>query len=34
LRSEEAAIKEQPVRTWWFGELIDVRIPDEAEGCR
>jgi cytosine/adenosine deaminase-related metal-dependent hydrolase len=26
-----AAIKEQPVRTWWFGELIDVRIPDEAE---
>lgn len=25
------AIKEQPVRTWWFGELIDVRIPDEAE---
>ena len=26
-----AAIKEPPVRTWWFGELIDVRIPDEAE---
>jgi aminodeoxyfutalosine deaminase len=26
-----AAIKKQPVRTWWFGELIDVRIPDEAE---
>jgi cytosine/adenosine deaminase-related metal-dependent hydrolase len=24
------AIKE-PVRTWWFGELIDVRNPDEAE---
>jgi cytosine/adenosine deaminase-related metal-dependent hydrolase len=26
-----AAIKEPPVRTWWFGELIDVRNPDEAE---
>jgi cytosine/adenosine deaminase-related metal-dependent hydrolase len=26
-----AAIKEPPVRTWWFGELIDVRIPEEAE---
>jgi cytosine/adenosine deaminase-related metal-dependent hydrolase len=26
-----AAIKELPVRTWWFGELIDVRNPDEAE---
>lgn len=26
-----AAIKKQPVRTWWFGELIDVRIPDQAE---
>jgi cytosine/adenosine deaminase-related metal-dependent hydrolase len=26
-----AAIKEQPARTWWFGELIDVRIRDEAE---
>lgn len=25
-----AAIRE-PVRTWWFGELIDVRNPDEAE---
>jgi cytosine/adenosine deaminase-related metal-dependent hydrolase len=25
-----AAIKE-PLRTWWFGELIDVRSPDEAE---
>jgi len=25
-----AAIKE-PIRTWWFGELIDVRNPDEAE---
>lgn len=25
-----AAINE-PVRTWWFGELIDVRNPDEAE---
>jgi cytosine/adenosine deaminase-related metal-dependent hydrolase len=26
-----AAIKEQLVRTWWFGELIDVRDPDGAE---
>ncbi|PYI90263.1 MAG: hypothetical protein DME97_17955 [Verrucomicrobia bacterium] len=26
-----AAIKEPPVRTWWFGELIDVRNPDDAE---
>jgi cytosine/adenosine deaminase-related metal-dependent hydrolase len=26
-----AAIKEPPVRTWWFGELIDVRNPDGAE---
>jgi cytosine/adenosine deaminase-related metal-dependent hydrolase len=26
-----AAIKDPPVRTWWFGELIDVRNPDEAE---
>ncbi len=26
-----AAIEEQHVRTWWFGELIDVRIPDEAD---
>jgi cytosine/adenosine deaminase-related metal-dependent hydrolase len=26
-----AAIREPPVRAWWFGELIDVRIPDEAE---
>jgi aminodeoxyfutalosine deaminase len=26
-----AAIPEPPVRTWWFGELIDVRNPDEAE---
>ena len=25
------AIKEQTGRTWWFGELIDVRTPDEAE---
>jgi cytosine/adenosine deaminase-related metal-dependent hydrolase len=25
-----AAIKES-LRTWWFGELIDVRNPDEAE---
>jgi cytosine/adenosine deaminase-related metal-dependent hydrolase len=25
-----AAIRE-PLRTWWFGELIDVRNPDEAE---
>lgn len=22
---------EEPVRTWWFGELIDVRNPDQAE---
>ena len=22
---------EEPLRTWWFGELIDVRDPDEAE---
>jgi cytosine/adenosine deaminase-related metal-dependent hydrolase len=22
---------EEPVRTWWFGELIDVRNPDVAE---
>ncbi len=21
---------EEPIRTWWFGELIDVRNPDEA----
>jgi cytosine/adenosine deaminase-related metal-dependent hydrolase len=26
-----AAIKEPPVRTWWFGELIDVRNPETAE---
>ena len=26
-----AAIKE-PVRTWWFGELIDVRNPEQADG--
>lgn len=26
-----AAIKEQPIRTWWFGELIDVRDPGVAE---
>jgi len=26
-----SAIKESLVRTWWFGELIDVRIPDAAE---
>jgi aminodeoxyfutalosine deaminase len=25
-----AAVKE-PLRTWWFGELIDVRNPKEAE---
>jgi cytosine/adenosine deaminase-related metal-dependent hydrolase len=24
------AIKE-PIRTWWFGELIDVRSPEDAE---
>jgi len=22
---------EEPIRTWWFGELIDVRNPEEAE---
>jgi aminodeoxyfutalosine deaminase len=22
---------EEPIRTWWFGELIDVRDPDQAE---
>jgi cytosine/adenosine deaminase-related metal-dependent hydrolase len=22
---------EEPIRTWWFGELIDVRNPDGAE---
>ena len=22
---------EEPVRCWWFGELIDIRNPDEAE---
>src|SRR3984893_319642 len=22
---------EEPIRTWWFGELIDVRAPDRAE---
>ena len=21
---------EEPIRTWWFGELIDVRNPDQA----
>ncbi len=26
-----ASIKKPPVRTWWFGELIDVRDPDGAE---
>ena len=26
-----AAIEEPPVRTWWFGELIDVRDPNAAE---
>ncbi|MEY2575078.1 MAG: aminodeoxyfutalosine deaminase [Verrucomicrobiota bacterium] len=26
-----AAIKDQRIRTWWFGELIDVRTPDGAE---
>lgn len=25
-----AAIKE-PIRTWWFGELIDVRHPEQAD---
>jgi cytosine/adenosine deaminase-related metal-dependent hydrolase len=28
---ELAASIPEPVRTWWFGELIDVRDPDEAE---
>ncbi len=22
---------EEPIRTWWFGELIDVRNPEEAD---
>jgi cytosine/adenosine deaminase-related metal-dependent hydrolase len=22
---------EEPIRTWWFGELIDVRSPEQAE---
>jgi cytosine/adenosine deaminase-related metal-dependent hydrolase len=22
---------EEPIRTWWFGELIDVRNPEQAE---
>src|ERR1700674_640663 len=22
---------DEPIRTWWFGELIDVRAPDRAE---
>jgi cytosine/adenosine deaminase-related metal-dependent hydrolase len=22
----------EPIRTWWFGELIDVRDPDHADG--
>jgi cytosine/adenosine deaminase-related metal-dependent hydrolase len=26
-----AAIKDQCIRTWWFGELIDLRTPDGAE---
>jgi cytosine/adenosine deaminase-related metal-dependent hydrolase len=26
-----ASIRNPPVRTWWFGELIDVRDPDGAE---
>lgn len=26
-----AATMEEPIRTWWFGELIDVRNPDDAE---
>ncbi|HVF71439.1 MAG TPA: amidohydrolase family protein [Chthoniobacterales bacterium] len=26
-----ASAIEEPVRTWWFGELIDVRDPDSAE---
>ena len=26
-----AAIREPPIRTWWFGELIDVRNPNDAE---
>lgn len=25
------AAVQDPVRTWWFGELIDVRKPEEAE---
>jgi cytosine/adenosine deaminase-related metal-dependent hydrolase len=26
-----AAAVEEPIRTWWFGELIDVRNPDNAD---
>jgi len=25
------ASMEEPIRTWWFGELIDVRNPEQAE---
>lgn len=28
---ELIAAIEAPIRTWWFGELIDVRTPDRAE---
>jgi cytosine/adenosine deaminase-related metal-dependent hydrolase len=28
---ELIATIEEPIRTWWFGELIDVRSPDQAE---
>ena len=26
-----AAAVDEPIRTWWFGELIDVRTPDRAD---
>jgi cytosine/adenosine deaminase-related metal-dependent hydrolase len=28
--SELISAIEEPIRTWWFGELIDVRNPDQA----
>src|SRR5436190_2892253 len=28
---ELAAKIKEPIRTWWFGELIDVRNPDQAK---
>jgi aminodeoxyfutalosine deaminase len=26
-----ASVIDEPIRTWWFGELIDVRNPEQAE---